>query len=173
MQRRELPFMPEFFDRYINKVDENAVLCEILEQTQNVFEDIKEDLIIYQNFRYQEGKWTPKELIQHIIDNDRIQAYRSLAFARGEQSILPGYDEDIYASNSNANAKSLEDLLEEFSLVRKANILMYQGFTNEMFLKTGICFEIKVTPLALGFQMIGHTQHHLEILKECYFTCAL
>lgn len=161
--------MPRFFDRYILLIDENADLISELEKTTNDFELVKEKLITLQNYRYQPGKWTPRDILQHVIDNERIQAYRSLAFARGDKNILPGYDEQLYGDNTNANNRTIEDLLEEFQIVRKASILLYKSFTDNQFRKKGISFEVEVTPLALGFQMIGHAMHHLKVLEERYF----
>ena len=170
MKRSKLKFLPRFFDRYIILVDENAELIGELEKTRNDFETVKPKLLKCQDYRYQPDKWTPKDILQHIIDNERIQCYRSLAFARGDQNVLPGYEENLYAENTNANTRTIVDLLEEFQIVRRASIMLYQNFKEEQFHKTGICFEVEVTPLALGFQIIGHARHHLRILEERYFS---
>jgi hypothetical protein len=169
MKRSDLKFMPKFFDRYILLIDKNAELIEKLENTKNDFEYVKDKLLKFENYRYQANKWTPKDILQHIIDNERIQSYRSLAFARGDHSILPGYEENLYAQNTNANDRTIPDLLEEFKICRDASAMLFKNFKDEQLLKTGICFEIEVTPLALGFQIIGHAVHHLNILNERYF----
>ena len=169
MKRNELKFMPKFFDRYIFLVDENLDLIDGLVKTQNDFERVKNNLIIFQDFRYQPGKWTPRDILQHVIDNERIQSYRSLAFSRGDTNVLPGYDEKLYGNNTLANNRSIENLLEEFYMVRNATIVLYQHLSVEQLQKEGICFEVEVTPLALGFQIIGHAIHHLNVLEERYF----
>lgn len=168
MKRKELQFLPKFFDRYILLVDEDAALIDELVSTQNDFRTIQDELEQKQDYRYQPGKWTPKDILQHVIDNERIQSFRSLAFARGDQSIIPGYDEQLYANNTEAINRSIDELLEEFDVVRKSTILLYGSFTPEQLLRKGICFEIEVTPLALGFQIVGHARHHLSVLKNRY-----
>lgn len=169
MKRSELKFLPKFFDRYILLIDEHTDLIVELGKTKDDFEQIKEKLLKFQDFRYQPGKWTPKDVLQHTIDNERVQGYRSLAFARGDKNILPGYEENLYADNTNANERTIENLLEEFQLIRNSNILLCQNFTVDQLHKTGICFEVEVTPLALGFQIIGHARHHMNVLEERYF----
>ncbi len=169
MKRSELKFLPKFFDRYILLVDENADLIQEFETTANDFEHVKEKLLRFKDYRYQPDKWTPKDILQHVIDNERIQCYRALAFARGDQNVLPGYEENLYADNTNANERTIEDLLEEFQVVRKASIILFKNFTDDQLHHKGICFEVEVTPLALGFQIIGHARHHLNVLEERYF----
>lgn len=169
MKRSELKFLPEFFDRYILLVNKNTELISALKNTIDDFEKVKAQLLKYQDYRYQPEKWTPRDILQHIIDNERVQGYRSLAFARGDQNILPGYEENLYADNTNANDRTMDDLLEEFQIIRKSNIKLYQNLTKEQLLKRGVCFEVEVTPLALGFQIIGHAIHHLNVLEERYF----
>ena len=104
-----------------------------------------------------------------MIDNERIQSYRSLAFSRGDTNVLPGYDEKLYGNNTFANNRTIEDLMGEFHVVRSASIALFQHLSEEQLHKKGICFEVEVTPLALGFQIIGHAIHHLNILEERYF----
>lgn len=161
--------MPEFFDRYILLLDEDKDLISGLKEAKDTFETVEDLLIKYQDYRYQPNKWTPKDILQHVIDNERIQAYRALVFSRSDTNVLPGYDEQLYARNSNAGERTVDDLLEEFQLVRQASIVLFKNFTVDQFHKRGVCFEIEVTPLALGFQIIGHQIHHLNVLNERYF----
>ena len=167
--KKDLEFMPNFYERYITLIDEKADLITELHNTKNIFEKIKNKLIEFQNFKYRPEKWTPKDILQHIIDNERITAYRALCLSRGESKKLMGYDENHYGMNSNANDRSMESLLEEFKLVRQSLILLFENFNKKMLFKTGICNEIKINPLALGFFVIGHCKHHINILKERYF----
>ncbi len=161
--------MPEFFDRYINLVDEETDLISGLLQSKDDFELVKAALERSRDFRYQPGKWTPRDVLQHVIDNERIQCYRALVLARNDKVALPGYDEQLYAVHTNANERAIDDLLEEFRIVHQASIYLFQNFTEDQFHQSGTCFGIEVTPLALGFQIIGHQMHHLRILKERYF----
>lgn len=169
MKRTDLPFVPEFYDRYINYVPENTAIIDGLIASQNVLEAYREELIRLGDYQYQEGKWTCKEVVQHLIDNERVMSYRAMALARGEQKGLPGYEQDDYAANCNASARAMESLLEEFLVVRKSTILLFQSFKEEVLLNVGTCSTIKMTPLALGLVCIGHAEHHVGVLVERYF----
>ncbi|WP_152286078.1 DinB family protein [Flavicella marina] len=168
MKIKDLKFMPEFFDRYINLADADIDLLEQLETTIDIFKVIKPQLIKFQDYAYQPGKWTPKDLLQHCIDTERIQANRALAFARGDKNVIPGFDENSYAQNTTSNERSIDDLLEEFVEVRKATISLFKSFSDEMLFKDGMSFK-KISVLALGFVIVGHPIHHINILKERYF----
>ncbi|AUP79458.1 DinB family protein [Flavivirga eckloniae] len=166
MTIKNLKFMPKFFDRYINQVDEDVELIQGLLDTKNDYSLIKDDLQIKENYRYEPDKWTPKQILQHVIDNERIQSYRALAISRGDQSIQPGYDEQLYVNN--CNDRTLESLLAEFKIVRESSIILFSSINEIQMLKEGVCFKVRITPLALGFQIIGHGTHHLRIIKERY-----
>jgi len=168
MKKSDLKYMPEFFDRYINLIPENETLLEGLERTKSIFLDIKTDLEAHQDFRYAEGKWTPKDMLQHIIDTERIQAYRALVFSRNDSRTLPGYEENLYAKNTNASDRTIADLLEEYKIVRESSVFLFKNFSEEMLQREGNCFKVQMTSLALGFVIIGHPMHHLNILKERY-----
>lgn len=161
--------MPEFFDRYINQVDKETDLIAGLLQSKDDFELVKASLGRHQDYRYQPEKWTPRDVLQHVIDNELIQSYRALAFSRNDQVVLPGYDEQLYAAHSSANERTVDDLLAEFQIVRKASIFLFQNLREDQFHISGVCSGVEVTPLALGFQILGHQIHHLKILKERYF----
>ncbi len=167
MRIKDLKFLPEFFDRYIVQVNEAMDLMDGLRQSKNSFELIEGALLDKQDYRYAPEKWTPKQVIQHVIDNERIQSYRALAISRGDQSIQPGYDEQLYAKNGND--RPLELLLAEFKTVRESTIFLFESMSEHQMHLEGVCFNVKITPLALGFQIIGHEMHHLRILKERYF----
>lgn len=119
-------------------------------------------------FRYAEGKWTIKELIQHIIDAERVLSYRALRFARNDDTDLPGFDEDWYVDNSSGNDRDLSDLLHEFSQVRAATISLFKSFSSEVLTLSGTANGNPMTVRALGFIIAGHAMHHLKIIKERY-----
>ena len=132
---------------------------------------IGHDLILlprFQIFRYDNGKWTIKELLQHIIDAERVLSYRALRFSRNDPSDLQGFDEDWYVGNSNGNERNFEDILEEFTYLRKANISLFNSFTSEMMLMLGTANGSIMSVRALGFIIVGHQMHHLKIIKEKY-----
>ncbi|MDD7885551.1 DinB family protein [Flavivirga sp. 57AJ16] len=170
MKKSDLKFIPNFFDKYIALVDDETHLIDGLKQSETILETISEKLVQYQEYRYQPNKWTPKELLQHIIDTERILAYRALCISRLETQALLGFDENVYAENSYANNRSIEGLLKEFRLVRQSTIPLFESFNEDMLHRAGISSEIKITALAFGFTIIGHAQHHLNILNDRYFT---
>lgn len=170
MKRSDIKQLPEFFDRYIMLVQDLDIV-EALEQHAKDFEQpqTKSALIKLADKKYAPGKWTVKEVIRHIIDNERIQAYRALRFARNDKTSLPGYDETLYSQTAETKHRSMEEILEEFSVVRKSTILLYKSFTNTMQQRDGICFNRNISVLSLGFVIAGHQIHHFNVLKERYF----
>ena len=131
----------------------------------NFFDRISEEKSTY---AYAEGKWTLKELLQHVIDTERIFIYRALAFARKETQSLPGFDEKTYATNSNANARSWKSLCEELKAVRNTSRLLFENFTDEMLSSSGLANNNPTTVNAIGFILVGHVYHHKNIVETRY-----
>jgi uncharacterized damage-inducible protein DinB len=117
---------------------------------------------------YASGKWTIKEMLLHIIDTERIFAYRALRFARGDEQALPGFDENAYAAESGANARPLPDLLAEYDAVRQASVALFRSFTPAQLDRAGTASNNPLTVRALLFILPGHQAHHLNILRERY-----
>lgn len=120
------------------------------------------------NFQYEIGKWTPKDILQHIIDTERIFAYRALRFARFDAINLPGYDENDYAEVANANNRTIEDLIEEYKIVKLASIHLFKSFSEKMLLQIGQANNAPASVRALGFIITGHEIHHISVIKERY-----
>ncbi len=157
-----------FYKTYIEAVD-SSNLSEILTTSLDDFISTVKNLPKEKlHFRYAEGKWTIKELIQHIIDTERIISYRALRFSRNDKTDLPGFEENWYVSNSNGNERNIQDLVDELTLVRNASISLFNSFTNEMPSLFGTIDGNKMSVRALGFIVAGHQLHHLKIIKERY-----
>lgn len=120
------------------------------------------------DYAYGDGKWTIKQLIQHMIDTERIFAYRALSFARGEKVSLPGFAENDYAQRGHAQHRELPEMVAEFKLLRQSTVNLFKGFTEDDLNATGTASNNKITVLALGYIIIGHASHHVNILKERY-----
>lgn len=120
------------------------------------------------DYRYAEGKWSIKEMLQHIIDAERIFAYRALCIARHDKTPLPGFDENDYADASNADARTWQSLLQEFAAVRSATDSMLQSFTDEQLNQSGTTNNQPNTTQAICFTLIGHALHHVNVVKERY-----
>lgn len=123
-------------------------------------------------YRYAPGKWTIKEILVHIIDDERIFAYRALRFARGEQVNLPGFDQDEYAIQSQANERNLESIFDEYEAVRRATITLFKYLPEDSLDRMGHgtgTFN-DATARALVYHIAGHEQRHMNIIKERYLS---
>ena len=157
-----------YFEQYIKLVEGNNIIKILYEQSK-----ITRELIDYisdykGNYRYADDKWTIKEVIGHILDSERILAYRALSLARGEKKSLPGFDHNDYVRDGNFNRRELTELSFEFKLLRESNLLMFKNFSEEMLCKKGLADEASVTVLALLYIIAGHEKHHLNVLEEKY-----
>jgi uncharacterized damage-inducible protein DinB len=156
-------------EAYIHLVNKEYTLAEELEiSVHDLIHFVREIPMDKYDYRYAEGKWTIKDILQHIIDAERIFAYRALRFSRNDTTPLPGFDENSYADNGHGNNRSINDLLTEMSAVRHANIMMFKSFTEEDLMRKGTASGYTVSVRALGFLLIGHQNHHIKIFKERY-----
>ena len=159
---------PEYFGRYISQVDEEDLGEAFKNQfpkIENFLRSIDEEKAGY---AYAPGKWTLKELLQHIIDAERIFDYRALCFARNETISLPSFDENLYAENSNANARNWKSLSNEFINVRRSTEDLFKSFSDTMLQQKGIANNNRISVLSLGFITVGHVYHHIKVVKERY-----
>lgn len=159
---------PAYFKTYINLVPESNIKTAILVQTPKAnqfFQSISEEQSLY---RYSEDKWTIKEILQHVIDTERIFCYRALAIARGEKNILPGFDESSYGMNAHANDRTWKDLTDEFTAVRISTEYLVKSFNEDDFVKSGSVSDYRISLLAILYTIVGHVAHHINIIKERY-----
>jgi uncharacterized damage-inducible protein DinB len=120
------------------------------------------------SFRYAPGKWTVKEVLGHITDTERIFSYRALRIARGDQTPLPGFEQDDYVRSGAFGDRTLAGLAEEFGAVRTASVSLLRSFNEEAWSRRGVASQKEVTVRALGFMIAGHQIHHRIILEERY-----
>ena len=158
-----------YYVNYIAQVTDEYTLIEELEISLHRFikfvQDISMDKFYY---RYAEGKWTIKDIIQHIIDAERIFSYRALRFARNDKAELPGFEENEYVIEANGNQRSIMELLTELSSVRHATLLLFKSFNEEQLCRIGIASNNPMSVRAIGFVIIGHQNHHQKIFEERY-----
>jgi DinB superfamily len=158
-----------YFERYTSLVKEEN-LNEAFQHQERILQDfynkVSEEKSMY---AYAEGKWTLKEMLQHMIDTERIFSYRALAIARKETATLPGFDENIYADNSEANKRTWTSLVEEMEAVRTSTEYMFASFTETMLNNIGKFSSAEGSPNILGFICVGHVYHHIKIAEERYF----
>jgi DinB superfamily len=157
-----------FFQRYINEVKEDDVVEGLKKNTDRIKKFLKEIPKKKIDFAYAKGKWTIKELLQHMIDAERVFAYRALRFARKDATPLPGFEENDWAANAPTWERKWSQLFEEFKAVRKSNEMMFRSFNKEQLLQKGIASGQEINVIALGFIISGHVEHHINIIKERY-----
>lgn len=159
---------PPYFRPYIEKIPEGApleLLALNLKETLSTLAMVSDEQA---NQAYAPGKWSIKDLVQHLIDTERIFCYRALSIARGESSSLLGYDHDTYVVEAKANHRSLKSLLEELKNLRTATIDLFRSLSQEMLEKEGNANGLAMTPQKLQYILIGHELHHRSILVERY-----
>jgi hypothetical protein len=117
---------------------------------------------------YAPGKWTIREVLGHLIDAERIFGYRVLRIARGDQTPLPGFDENAYVPESLASGRTLVELAEEFAPVRRSHLALLRTLTPEMAARLGTASDAPVTVRAIAWIMAGHAAHHMGIVRERY-----
>lgn len=156
-----------FYAGYIKNVPDDVIktLEEQLHSTNSFLKSIPQDKI---NFRYAEGKWNIKEIVGHLIDNERIMAYRALSISRNEKQSLPPFEQDDYVRESNYSKRDYTDLIEELKKVRESNLLMFKSFSEEILDRRGIANNTEVTVRSILFIIAGHELHHINIIKERY-----
>ncbi len=160
---------PAYYEKYIEQIIETDVMDAINAQQDNIEKFLQSVSEEKSMFAYAAGKWTLKELLQHVTDTERVFIYRAMCVARGEKQSLPGFDEDMYAANSNANARSWKSLAEEFLAVRQSSRLLFESFTEEMLNQSGTANNRPIHVNAIGFILVGHALHHMHIARERYF----
>jgi hypothetical protein len=168
MGRPDLSRVPEWYHGYINKVKEDDLSEAFNNQTSVFLKFLEEIPEAKRDYRYADGKWTVKEMLQHITDAERIFAYRALRFARKDRTPLPGFDENEYAKNALVTNRGWNNMVEEFSALRKSTELMFASFSEEELELSGIASDKPVYVLGIGFIIIGHVAHHRDIITERY-----
>jgi hypothetical protein len=160
----------EYYEKYVSLVisgDIVATLEEQLRQTEQLFAARSER---EGNFRYALDKWTVKEVLGHLTDTERVFAYRALRIARADQTPLEGFEQDDYVRAGRFNERKIADLVEEYSSVRLASIMLFRSLREEAWLRRGIANKNEVSVRAIAFIIAGHELHHRSILDERYFS---
>lgn len=157
-----------YYENYIQKVQAGSLREAIeryAEALNNFYSSLPEEKADY---RYEAGKWSLKDLLQHVIDTERIMSYRMLRIARKDNTPLPGFDENSYAQEANASTRSFDSLKQEFIALRKSTDLLMQSFSEEQLNQAGTANAHRITALANGFIIFGHMLHHKEVIETRY-----
>lgn len=159
---------PAYYEAYIKLVKEDDALKALdngIFKMPALLSEIDEEK---EEYAYAPGKWTIKEVIGHIIDTERIMAYRALCIARGDTQELPGFDENSYVKNANFSKQRLIDMGHEFSVLRKSNIYLFKSFDEGELDRKGIANKNKMNVRSLIYVIAGHQLHHMNVIRERY-----
>ena len=160
---------PAFYGTYIRVAPEEGDILRELNHSFEALRTFMESLPTEKlTYRYAEGKWTIKELLVHLIDAERVFAYRALRIARADKTPLAGFDENEYVPNSGANERSLVSILREYTAVRFATIELFANMTNQMLANIGNENGGEMSARALPYIIAGHEAHHLRVIRERY-----
>ncbi len=169
MKRPQPTEYAEYYANYISKVPGSDILSVLESQRLQMLQLFSGRSERDGSFRYAAGKWTVKEVLGHITDTERIFTYRALRFARGDQTPLPGFEQNDYVRSGAFGGRTLAGLAEEFGAVRSASIALFRSFNDEAWTRRGMADQKEVTVRALAFITAGHQMHHRMILEERYF----
>ncbi|MBI2722763.1 MAG: DinB family protein [Bacteroidetes bacterium] len=159
---------PPYYENYILLIKNDNLTATFTDNEKEVFyffTSLSSDL---ENYAYEPGKWTIKEVLNHIIDTERIFAYRALRFARKDSQQNLSFDQDQYVLNAELVHRSLNELVEEFITVRQATISLYKSFSSEALQRIGSTVAGNAGVNAIGFTICGHASHHINVIKERY-----
>lgn len=159
-----LPYAKNYIDK-VSGTDFLKVLQKSLIRNLTILQTLSD---AQWNHSYAEGKWTVKEVLIHIMDTERIFAYRALRVARNDTTPLQGFEQDDYIPHSEATNRSSASIIEEYELLRRSTLVMFKNMSTTMLDRVGTASGGPCTPLALGFMIAGHEIHHWEILSERY-----
>jgi uncharacterized damage-inducible protein DinB len=168
MANVDLSRVPPFYHNYIKLAYDKELKSALKDHQSDLLSVLKNISAKKWDYRYAEGKWSIKELVQHIIDAERIFSYRALCLARKDKTAFPSFDENNYADNSKADKRTKENLINELKIVQKSSSLLFDTFDQEQLESSGIVSGNPTYVKALGYIIVGHTLHHLNILKERY-----
>lgn len=158
----------DFYQGYIDQVTTENVIQALIKQGQKTYALIQQLTDEEADSRYADGKWSVREVLGHIIDTERIMAYRALCISRGETTRLPGFDQDDYVENANFGERSLQSLSTEYDALRNANISLFNSLDENQIMRTGTASGVNTSVRALAYIIAGHEKHHLNILEEKY-----
>ncbi len=159
---------PPFYATYINLVDAENVRDSVSRYSDEILKFWRNIPVEKEAYSYAPGKWTIKEMLQHVIDTERVMSYRAMCIARKDETSFPGFDENVYAANSKANGRSWDDLLAELEATRLSTNYLLLSLDDEQLQQQGLANGNAITVNALGYIIFGHVLHHTRITIERY-----
>jgi len=157
-----------YFEKYISLVPEGEIVVTLGRQIESTLSLIRSLSAAQGELRYAPGKWSVKEVIGHLIDAERIFAYRALRFARNDATPLPSFDENGFVADAGFGSRSLADLAEEFEYTRKSNVCLFKSLDGDSSLRIGVASDNRISVRAIAYAIAGHELHHVGILRSRY-----
>ena len=157
-----------YYRKYIDRVPDGDIAATLGSQVESTLAFLRSVSEENAGRSYAAGKWTMKQVLGHLIDSERIFAYRALCVGRNDKTWLPGFEQDDYVANADFNARTLESFIEELAAVRRATVNLFKHFTDEEWQRRGIANQQEISARAIAYIVAGHELHHLEILKSRY-----
>ncbi len=164
---KEGEFNP-YYATYIAKAESSDIVEGLQHGKKEFFDFVKSIPEEKLTYAYDKDKWSVAEVLQHLIDTERIFAYRALRFARNDKTSIPGFEQDDFVPNSNANHYTKEELISDFEATRNNSISLFKSFTQEMLLHIGEASGSPMSARAVGYILAGHQKHHFDVVKERY-----
>jgi hypothetical protein len=169
MKKSEIKYLPEYFEQFIHLVEDEELIISFYKSLE--IEKLINCPLLKANAdnSYAFGKWTIKDVIQHLIDTERVFSYCALRIARNEQTKWYGFDDPMFCENTKAIWRDINDLLDELICVRRSSIMLFKSFKDEILIRKGKSIDGEINVLTLGFSIIGHQAHHFNVIKTKYF----
>lgn len=168
LDRPDLAEVPSFYHGYVALAKGHDLLQALHDASARMDATIARVPVGRSDHRYAPGKWSIKEVLQHVIDAERIFSYRALRFARNDATDLAGFDENTYAPNALADRRDLGHLSQELGVVRASTTALFQSFSPEMLLRAGTANDVSISVRALGWVIAGHATHHVNVIEQRY-----
>lgn len=167
MQTEATPAIP-YVSAYVKLVPETDVVEAMSAQSEVTFALLSSIDDSRAAFRYAPDKWSIREMVGHLADGERVFGYRAMCIARGEQTSLPGFDENEYMRLSDYDGWSFREAVEQFALLRRANILLFRNLSAEAWKRAGVANNRPIDVQTIAKIIVGHERHHLNVLHERY-----
>lgn len=160
---------PSYAEMYMKLVKKDGSLIEQLKsslhKTKSLINNLSNDELDY---RYEKNKWSIKEVLVHIIDDERIYGYRALSFARNDKTNLPGFEQEDYNYYSDTSERTIENILEEYEALRLSTIALFNALSDKSLKRIGIANGNRASARALGYHILGHELHHIKTIENLY-----
>lgn len=159
-----------YYGKYVSLVADGNIVDTLTKQLGDTLAAWRAVPADKAEYRYAPGKWSTKEMMGHVIDTERIMAYRALRIARGDKTALPGFEQDDFVANTDWSARTIADLADEFEAVRKSNLILFRNFTDAAWKQIGTASGNPISARALANIIAGHELYHLSLLNERYLS---